>query len=322
MRSILFLVCGNGKGHSERCRYILNALASVNPEARLTWIGPRAHLDFNKFKHLKFEEKKLEPARTKLELEALVQFIANILRRDLVDTVISDNLAEPALLDVDLMLIANHLWHEERTHYNICPEVTAILRKSLRDRRVIFSALFEKHYHHRHVTLKTPLYGPRLRLIEERDTRIRGRPKVLICAGTGGFKQRSTISRLSKKLIRAASNFDFFGDTYLYPELIKPFPFTRSAFGEIDAIFTRASGGMVSDSLRWGIKPVLFPPDDSEMEQNAVNLLRLGLGFCFEDAINNPDKVLNNYTDYNDFGAEIQIAACLRDSFKLNLVKR
>lgn len=311
-RRVIFFICSNGNGHATRCEHIVLTLKEVLKSFRIVFIGKFK----KKLANVEYINEFLKPSKNAQELMSWEKLV-NGLNIGSDDIVISDNLVEPAVFISKSLIIANHFWHEENTHFKIEIEHRKYLKQIVAEKpRVVYSRLFHKSYHNHCNSIGVGLFGKK----KTSNNQFCNEKNVLICGGTGLYQSRDKIIKYTKDIISfLGCKKNYYGDSYLAHLGVDKFSFDASVFPKIKTIFTRATIGMLSDSLRHSIKPIIFPPDDTEMEKNTKNLIRLGLGIKLEDYLSCSKKRKDLEVDFDDFCGEKQLISEILKFYQIGI---
>lgn len=300
----VLIICSNGRGHLQRSKYILAELLQFIDASRVTVISDL--INEAEAGGAKIIPLANLPALDRAGLNKWEKLIQNLeLAPD--DVLISDNLVEPALYFDNSHIFANFFWHEEETHFQIGKSLQSEIRSSLpTSTNVYFSSLFEKPYHSLYNSRSVGLFGGRLTPGTMSEDRIK---RVAFAGGKGGHLARDRFKELTRTVVDFLGPGEYFGDDYLVQPGVAPFSFALADIGSMDAIVTRAGIGMISDCLRFGMKPVFFPADDTEMELNIKSMVDKGLALTIDQFLASHLAPADLRITYNDFKAEKDFVA-------------
>jgi len=299
---IFIIICSNGKGHLQRSLYLLVEVLRYFEPSQIHVVTDKPNsvtlYGVNIIKRTNY------PSVDDEGLENWHIFLAS-LRLSINDIIISDNLVEPALFHSNSHIFANFFWHEEKTHFEISDSFRAkIQKKLLPHTKVYYSRLFKREYHEAYNSCPVGLFGNASPTIVGENKEI---VRILFSGGRALHNGHEDLKLQVNKVIKFLGDREYYGDDYFVQPGVAQASFAHNELKQMDAIITRAGVGMLSDCLRFGIKPIIFAADDTEMASNLENLLKAGLAISLQDFLNSQYTASDLQVTYNDFNAEQEV---------------
>lgn len=295
-KSILYIVCPNGRGHLKRSIDIAEVCLQSMPNLNFSWFLSEKHKDvfikeaspalFKKSTCITFANEDglsvTSLARKKFpqNFERWFEAVKVLIKEGNFDLVLSDNICSPLSLTLDCILIGSFFWHD------IIPKNDTNKRVLEREAYLVQSHKPTMLYLGNMVmeAVQSGTNGIPLPWFTIGYTGLRPnvqKPQVLISAGLSGDNFDLFLEIAKRLSVQPA--FDLQVDKKMYDLLggsgVQLFKFSDLAFAKLSLIICRPGIGILTDAVRFKI-PLLTDSSfaNKEMAHNSYRVQQLGIG--------------------------------------------
>tara|TARA_A100001011_G_scaffold400478_1_gene515330 strand:+ start:11797 stop:12870 length:1074 start_codon:yes stop_codon:yes gene_type:complete len=327
LKSISFIICSNGFGHTKRSAKVLNELINRNLKFSFNVICNSSRIDFlksnikSKLKRIKINTSLMENEPNWLKFDKLnfsqyiewaskFKFDKTLLNSDLI---VSDNHVAPLINDKKTILMGSFLWLDVINNYNKKPNKISEYEKSILKRYSPEMIAVDNMYNEtvRKNTRIFPVPWFESRRVYEKFILFNN---ILITSG-GTEELDLFFIKLVKRLAYENNSKNFFLDSKLIRKLktksksfltnIFEFDFSEESFKKIDVAICRPGIGILTDCMSY-IIPVIAVSNNknSEIIFNSKKVVSKGIGISImldNKDIEDKDYIrINNYINSRD----------------------